>query len=373
MRTAEDHRAAVAAWSASAPANDSEIFTEVRPSSPRHAKLSGDLKALLHWRAMSREPEASLQTNWRIVPANDNRPEEYREDVESTQPDPILVECIHEIRPRPAELMRAVRSVEWREFHHARNGGGGAVDKHPVGGDIETRPVHSDAGANLDKIVRLGDLRLGTLPTEAYGAATLPGNDRHIVAWRGRRPVDRFTAAKGPDLDIDEERQKRERLADWLGCDPGWHVVATKESRAAARARGAKLRGLPNPPLPSTSTPLHEARAAVGLPPIPIDLRPALPLGSPDIGNIFAGWVSVPKKGKGGASAWDDRGFDRSAVEAQLSKDDIKVLDAAISVQNFKQVGEVLGFEDKTAERRGKAAVIQSTSRLSAVLEKIAA
>jgi|GEM_PF-3696112 len=372
MRSPTQHRAAVAAWRVHAPANDSDIFSNPRPSSPRHAALSTDLAALLKWRALSREPEPALRTNWSIVPANDNRPEEYREDLEMAEPEPVLVECIHEIRPRESELIRAVRNVAWREFRHA-NLQGGEADTAPVGGNVETRPVDSPLFGRLDKVVRLGDLRLGTLPTEEYGSATLPGNDRQIIAWRGRRPVDRFTAAKGHGVDEDEQRAKRERLADWLGCEPGWHLTATTASRAAARAHGVRFRGLPNPPLPPTSLPLDKARAFAGLPPAATtDSRASLPLGSPEIGNIFSSWMSVPKKGKSGSLAAEETGPDRTDIEAQLSVDDVAVLDSAIKAQNFEDVGAVIGFRGKTAERRGKAALVAASSRLANILERMA-
>ncbi|KQY12614.1 hypothetical protein [Rhizobium sp. Root482] len=355
MKTTEVNRAAVAAGRMIAPANDSQISTDTKQSKPRHSELSETLGALLTWRAMSRAPREPLQTNWRIVPANDNRPEEYREDLEAAEPEPILMDCIHEIRPRPAELIRAVRQVEFS----------GRRERLPVGGDIETR-----GGA----IVRLGDLRFGTLPTSAFGCSTLPGNDRHIVKWRGRWPVDRFTSAKGPDIDEDKERERRERLADWLGCEPGWHVVSTKEARQAAREKRKRLAGLPDPKLPLTTLSLNEARAFAGLEPVTPDERPALPLGSPDIGNIFSSWLSMPKKGKGGAVARDDDGdFEREVVAANLSQQDVAILDAAITVPNMKDVGAILGATGKTAERAGKKALIKAVANLSKVLDKIAA
>ncbi|CDZ60339.1 Hypothetical protein NGAL_HAMBI2605_09590 [Neorhizobium galegae bv. orientalis] len=374
MRTPEEHRAAVAAWRVSAPANDSTIFEYPRQSKPRHAKLSDELNALLKWRAMSQEPRSALQTNWRIVPANDNRPEEYREDVQAAEPEPLLIECIHEIRPREHELLRSVKSVSWKGFQHARRGGGGAWDERPTDGDIETRPTMSATFGQLDQVVRLGDLRLGTLPTEEFGSATLPGNNRKIIAWRGRWPVDRFTSAKGAGFDEDKERAHRERLADWLGCEPGWHIVSSKEARQASRARRKRLVGLPNPPLPPISMTIDEAREFAALPIAANDNRPCLPLGSPDVGNIFGGWLTVPKKGKSGSVAADDGGdFDRNLVEASLSKSDIAILDTAIVAQNFAEVGAVLGANGKVAERRGKTALIDAVARLSEVLENIAA
>lgn len=200
MRSPTEHREAVSAWRAKAPANDSDILQYPRQATPRHSALSVDLGALLHWRQLSRPAREPLQTNWRIVPANDNRPEEYDYDGWKPEPEPVLLECIHEIRPRESELKAAVKSVEFQERNR---------QLEPVAGDIERRD---------GQITRLGNLEFGTLQTEAHGSTTKPGNNRQITKWRGHRPVDRFTAAKGPDLDEDAERAHRERLAEWLGC-----------------------------------------------------------------------------------------------------------------------------------------------------------
>lgn len=117
-----------------------------------------------------------------------------------------------------------------------------------------------------------------------------------------------------------------------------------------------------------------EARAFAGLEPITEDKRPGLPLGSPDIGNIFGSWLIKPKKGKGGSCAFDDDGgYDRQAVAAQLSAQDVAILDTAINAQNFTEVGGVLGEKGKVAERKGKAALIAATARLSAVLDRMVA
>lgn len=359
MRTTAQHRAAVAAWGALAPANDCDILIPTRSSTPRHAALSETLSALLTWRAVSRPAPEPLQSNWRIVPVNDNVPEGCNEDVEEIEPEPVLVDCVHEIRPRVPELLRAVRGVT---FAPARES---STDRLPVAGDIEKRD---------GTIVRLGDVRFGTLPTEEFGSSTLPGNNRHIIAYRGRRPIDRFTSAKGPDLDEDDERCRRERLADWLGCEAGWHIVSSKEGRQAAKEKRARLAGLPNPPLPPTSLDFNEARAFAGLPPATRDERAALPLGSPDIGNIFGSWVSVPKKGKSGSVAQDDaQRFQREEIAARLSDQDVAVLDSAIIGQNFKDVGAVVGASGKAGERRGKSTLIDAVGRLAVILEEMAA
>ena len=94
-------------------------------------------------------------------------------------------------------------------------------------------------------------------------------------------------------------------------------MVSTPDSRRKAKERAAKVRGKPNPPLPRISITLEEARAFADLEQITEDARPALPLGLPDVGNIFGSWLIKPKKGKGGSAALDDDGaYDRQAVAA---------------------------------------------------------
>lgn len=351
MRTTCEHRAAVAAWRAFAPANDSDILPPSRPSNPRHTALSEDLAVILKWRALSQPPAESLRTNWSIVPSNDNHPEEEHNE----EPAPPILECQHEIRPREAELIKAVKDVV---FEPARLG---LIDRLPVAGDIET---------SGGKIIRLGALRFGTLPTQADGTATKPGNDRHIIAWRGKRPVDRFARAKGGDLDEAEEHERRERLAIWLGCDPGEFIPRARASRAAACARAERVRGKPLPPLPPTSMSLNEARAFAGLPPTEGELKPALPTGAMSVGDIFSSWVVSPKKANSGAMVSDnDSDLERGTIASKLLPTDVLVLDAALWAKNMSDIGNVIGFQGKVAERKGKQALQAACKRLTAILQ----
>lgn len=356
MTKAERNRAAVAAWRATAPANDSDIFRYPRKSSPRHSELSADLAALLQWRALSRPAPETLKTNWNVIPANDNKPEvDSYDGFEGDAPDPPRIECVHQIRPTPEEIDRAVKKVKCREVR-------GQLEA--VSGDIEKRD---------GLVVRLGRLEFGTLPTKNKGSKTEPGNNRQLIRYGGRWVVDKFGHAKGPDIDEDEEQQKRERLADWLGCEPGQNKVATPEMRKAARERAARCRDLPNPPLPSTSMSLNEARAFAGLPPVDVDERPALPTATSDIGDIFESWMCRPKNTKSGAVPQEEERLDRETVAAQLAPADVAILDAAMKARNFREIGCMNGSEGKTAERHGKAELVAATARLATIFEKIAA
>lgn len=81
-RSAEEHRVAVEAWRATAPAADHKIFgRKLKSDKPRHRDLS-ELSALLAMRSrpigvaegdgVAVEPVSLIATNWRLFPSNDN-------------------------------------------------------------------------------------------------------------------------------------------------------------------------------------------------------------------------------------------------------------------------------------------------------------
>ncbi|MFD2675993.1 hypothetical protein ACFSX7_02385 [Camelimonas lactis] len=72
IRTPTEHRAAVAAWAATAPANDHVVFgRRAHTTNPKHAALSEELEGLRHWREFR-----SSDAGWLAPqPANDNTPE----------------------------------------------------------------------------------------------------------------------------------------------------------------------------------------------------------------------------------------------------------------------------------------------------------
>jgi hypothetical protein len=58
-------------------------------------------------------------------------------------------------------------------------------------------------------------------------------------------------------------------------------------------------------------------------------------------------------------------------VRAKLSAEDARVLDLALTCQNFRQLGEALGKAGKTAERHGKARLLAAVKRLAVALKEI--
>lgn len=56
-----------------------------------------------------------------------------------------------------------------------------------------------------------------------------------------------------------------------------------------------------------------------------------------------------------------------------LAPDDIAALDASLSSDSFRALGETLGYRGKTAERRGKRRLLLAARNLATVLEKLSA
>ncbi|MDA9487942.1 hypothetical protein XI08_01575 [Bradyrhizobium sp. CCBAU 11361] len=64
---------------------------------------------------------------------------------------------------------------------------------------------------------------------------------------------------------------------------------------------------------------------------------------------------------------------DAIAANDNLTSDQIKTLDAAITARNFADVGIAGGFTGKAAERQGKRLALEASKALSVILERLAA
>jgi hypothetical protein len=192
--------AARRAWLAALPDKGAAPSRKAAPTArPRHADLSRKVRSLLTWRAASRAFDWTS-----IAVANDNEPDERDEPVL------LLLDSTHEVRPRLSEIYRAIKDVEFKERHHAKLGGGGALHVVPKEGDeVERGPVLSQR-RKPECVVRLGSLRLSNgkqaewvpVRTEVgiqYDWVRIPLGG--IVDCKGRKPRDRFGASKGSASD----------------------------------------------------------------------------------------------------------------------------------------------------------------------------
>ncbi|TIP03857.1 MAG: hypothetical protein E5X72_14215 [Mesorhizobium sp.] len=208
--TPSAYRKAYGLWAANAPKTDAPIIPrDAHTASPRHGKLSGKLRGLLTWKAVT-NPEPPLATSWMRydLPAdNDN-------EFDGAEPVPPLLDSETEIRPSISELRR-----EWENSKHTgveyRNGVaiGGDVSHAVVSGPAYAVPEGERAPHRKYRIVtRIRRLEFGNGQQEencivlrndkpAKGRVRVP--EGALVRFRGRRPVDNFRGPKGslPETD----------------------------------------------------------------------------------------------------------------------------------------------------------------------------
>ncbi|ADH89259.1 hypothetical protein Snov_1959 [Ancylobacter novellus DSM 506] len=350
-RSPAEHRAAIAAWRESAPANDSDII-------PRHRAGAGKpdfeplFPALKTWRDLC-EPAAPLSTNWLSAAANDDEPD--AED--DKRPDPPQIESRHEIRPREREMTKAIRS--------------GDTEHHENGALARLGSLRFASGETAERALVLGEdgkLRKADIPVPR-GA---------LVAWqardgrRGRPVVDRFAAPKGAGEDQEDTAARNAWLAETLGAQPARYVERTRSPRRLPP-------GLPNPQLPPTNLPLNEARAFCGLPPVAAnDNRPGLPCASEQPLDSFLGLrctsTGIAHHSSGGPALERLEAAGTAALlRKRLGADDVRVLDAAMEAQNFREIGEMFGYHDRHAEKAGKQRLLSAAAHLKELLQKDAA
>lgn len=345
------HRAIVAHWHLSAPANDSDIIPRQRVGAGK-PEFEPLLPALRTWRVLC-EPSSPLSSNWLASAANDDDPD--AED--DKRPDPRQVESRHEVRPREREMMKAIRS--------------GETERHANGAPARLGGLRFASGETMERALVLGE-------DEKLRKADIPVPRGALVAWqaaegkRGRPVVDRFAAARGCTADPEDVAASSAWLAETLGAQPARYIERSRTPRR-------DLRHLPNPPLPPTTIPIAEARAFCGLPPVAAnDNRPGLPCASEQPLDSFIGLrctsSGVVYQSSGGPALERLEAAGTAAlVRRRLDPRDVKVLDTAMEAQNFREIGEMFGHRDRQAERVGKQRLLSAAAHLKEILQKDAA
>ncbi|TIT40684.1 MAG: hypothetical protein E5W76_15865 [Mesorhizobium sp.] len=281
-------------WKSNNSKTDAEIVPrDAHSTSPRHRKLSGQLRSLLTWKAAT-NPEEPLSTSWMRydLPAdNDN-------EFAGGEPLPALLDSEAEVRPSIGELRR-----EWENRKQSatrveyRNGVavGGDITQTIVGGPAYAAPEGESAPRRRYRIVtRIRRLEFGNGKQEdrcvvlrndkpAKGRVRVP--EGALVRFRGWKPIDNFRAAKGS--------------------------------------------------LPETV--------------------PTVGIGYHNPGSVRCPDPVVDHE-------W------AATLRRQVGEETAKLLDLALTAENFRVVGETLGKSGKSAERHGKRAVIAACSRLDEVL-----
>lgn len=288
----------------------------------RHASLADQLTALrVYATAPDHEPEP-IQTNWTVIAANDNNPEDVTE---------LKHDRKRLVTPSVAEIMRNVAS-----------------------GDTE----RNEAG----QIVRIGRLRFsdGTQTERAY-RFTLDGK---LEEYAARMPAgamlgcrDKVDVALGGDESPQDVTDSNNYFAELFGTRKPRYVTGArfKGRRVAVSHEEAKAE-------------LAKAYANTDMSKVTFTRCPdGLPCGSAVIADNFLGMQKTTCAG-GGSIMWQDivtAMADRKewldAVDALKDKDR-SVLDAAMTAKSMADIGG--NAPKRSAIRKGRKALIAANDNL---------
>ncbi|NTG85849.1 hypothetical protein G6L15_06755 [Agrobacterium rhizogenes] len=317
----------------------------------RHASLADQLTALRAYATQPDHEPEPMQTNWTVVPANDNDPED-------------IAELKHDrkrlVTPSVAEIMKNVASGEIQRSE--------ATTEMATYNGVEHK-IHNVPGP----VVRIGRLRFsdGTQTEKAY-RFTLDGK---LEEYAARMPtgamlgcVDQTNIALGGEENPQDVTDTNNYFADMFGTRKPRYVTGRrfKGTRIAITHDEAKAE-------------LAKAYANTDMSKVTFMRYPdGLPCGSAKIADSFLGMQKTTCAG-GGSMMWQDivtAMADRKewldAVDA-LKDDDRKALDAAATAKNMAEVGASFGYSGKRAERRGKRALIAANDNLMAAVRKLSA
>ncbi|TIX89203.1 hypothetical protein [Rhizobium sp. P44RR-XXIV] len=326
-RTTEEHRAAVEAWRATAPAHDHQIFgRKLKAEKPRHRDLS-ELSALLAMRArpigvaegvgVTVEPIPPISTNWRLAPANDNEPPHEDADVER----------VIEIVPSVDMIMREVGQ-----------------------GDIEYGLSIDENGKRHKVITHIGSLRFSDGSQMEKGQKLVLDK---VVDADIRMPV-------GAMLDC-REKSARDKGAETDAAGSNSHYrwllkagrVATPpkltpkkvERVTISKAEARKM--------------LADAYANTSVLPMTKICPDGLPYGPSNLRQLFIGGRKG-KNGETGSQAWQDIYTEKENRETfnrgldAMQDEHVRVLTETTTAKSLSELGEARGYHGRHAIDAGR-------------------
>lgn len=294
---------------------------------PRHASLAEQLKALKIYRD---KPEGSIQpltTNWSATPDNDNN----REDL-----DGLYIERRSAVRPTISEIMDAVKN--------------GEVRRNDKGQIVGIGKLEFSDGNQTEKAYR-------------YGA------DGEVITYDARMPVGAMLGTT--------DRQERVLGGDAENSNAAYTDVYGARHTGKVRRKSRSDRDMETPAPERTKLEMRAELAA--LPPHPVTVcKPGFPWKPSNLRELFMG-LEKGKKGESGVIAWEDISShitEREAWEgtmSELTDEDKRTLDTAMTAENMSDIGRVFGKTGKNAERQGKARLIGANDNFAEAIKKMVA
>lgn len=311
----------------------------------RHGSLAEQLTAFRRYiTEPDHEPEP-IQTNWTIIPANDNNPEDLAD---------MKAERLWDISPSPEEIMRQVGKGEVEYGTHL---------------DDEDKPHKV--------IIRMGRLRFsdGTQTEQGFKLSI----DGQVVAAQIRMPVgamlgmtDKERAQRGGDENPQDVKDSNGyfagektdfRPAGLFKAQFSKPVRRAKRQERTAQTTKAQDRQMIAEAMAKTDVPV--TKCPDGFPASPAKLA-----------HLFPGMVKVAT-GDSGSQSWEDTVIERESRNEWfrwvdgLKPEDKAVLDASKSARSFEDLGG--DAPKRTAIRRGKRALIAANDNLMAAIKACAA
>ena len=360
-RSPAEHREIIASIFDTIPANDSDIKPMLNWPTISRLKKSGRadaVAALIGYRNAtaaivgtpcndnSRTSAAQLESGWRGTT--------WHDDAASDATEIMSVERNVDIRPTVNELLRAAARISVTTDSRI-------TPRAPAA----TAAVHRSPHGYRHRPVLAGPhLLLGDLIFRAADGADIPSI---LLRWKlptGKmlEPREMMRGAKGPARKGRPVAAVRAYLA-LGGVETGPAVLmpdggAVRERPAAKLALEQQLRELGV----DASVDFNQARKNAGLAPAAIDPKAALPRR----GIAFMGGISKPSATHQSDGASDVNDF-RDKLSDSLGPRHAAVLDLAMTDARAEEVGNVLGFTGKYAERRGVVAIDAALDALMAI------
>ncbi len=312
-------------------------------------QLAGKLAAVrLYATTPDHEPEP-IQTNWTVVPANDNDPEDLAE---------LKAERLWDISPSPEEIMRQV-----------------AKD------DVEYGTHIDEDGKHHKVTIRWGRLRFsdGTQTEQGFKLSI----DGKVVPAQIRMPVgallgstDKERAQRGGDDNPQEIKDSNDYFA---GKETEYRPAGLFNGEFSKPVKSAKKKQRTGPKTKAEARQwLEDARANTEIMP-PVKKCPdGFPASPAKLAHLFPGMVKVAT-GSSGSMAWQDIVSERETRNEffnwvdGLKLDDQAALDAVKTAKTYTDIGLAVGQSHEYARRKGgRKALIAANDNLMQAIKNLA-
>ncbi|QIG68714.1 hypothetical protein EVB67_064 [Rhizobium phage RHph_TM3_3_14B] len=295
----------------------------------RHASLAEQLEALRTYVQQPDHVPEPVQTNWSLVAANDNDPEEVAD---------LKHDRKRLVTPSVAEIMKNCRD-----------------------GDVETNAS--------GQVVRIGRLRFsdGTQTERAY-RYTLDGK---LEEYAARMPTgamlgcrDKVDVALGGDENPQDVTDSNGYFAEMLDAKKARYVTGR-------RHKGARIKLTHD----EAKAELAAAYANTDMSKVTFTRYPdGLPCGSAKVADSFLGMQKTTCAG-GGSVMWQDIVSQReerrewlSAVSG-MADDHFKTLTHAVKASSLREIGQARGYKGQYAIEAGRRLLIAANDNLVNALE----